>query len=49
MDKRMTRFKHCDSRLYPYLDKVLARLPEQVREELLNTLMIRLFPCIRAA
>jgi hypothetical protein len=36
MDERITRFKYCDSGLHPYLDKVLARLPEEVREDVLN-------------
>jgi hypothetical protein len=36
MDKRMTRFKHCDPRFFPYLEKVLDRLPEKVREDILN-------------
>jgi hypothetical protein len=36
MDKRMTRFKHCDSRFYPYLKKVLERLPGEVKEDVLN-------------
>ena len=36
MDKRITRFKHCDLRFYPYLGKVLARLPKDVREEVLK-------------
>jgi hypothetical protein len=36
MDERLGRFKYCDPRLYPYLDKVFARLPEGHREEILN-------------
>ena len=36
MDKRITRFNHCNSRFYPYLEEVLARLPEEVREDVLN-------------
>jgi len=36
MDKRLARFKHCDSRFYPYLEKVLERLPGEVKENLLN-------------
>lgn len=35
MDKRIERYKHCDPRFYPYLDKVLERLPGEVKEELL--------------
>ena len=37
MDKRMTRFKHCDLRFLPYLEKVLDRLPERIREHILNS------------
>lgn len=36
MDERINRFKHCDPRFHPYLDKVFSRLPADVREELLN-------------
>ena len=36
MDKRIARFKHCDSRFYPYLEKVLGKLPGEVKEEVLN-------------
>ena len=36
MDDRFSRFKFCDSWLYPYLDKVLSRLPKKLREEILN-------------
>jgi len=36
MDKRITRFKLCDYRFYPYLEKVLERLPEEIKEEVLN-------------
>ena len=36
MDKRIARFKHCDSRFYPYLEKVLGKLPEEVKEDVLN-------------
>jgi hypothetical protein len=36
MDKRITRFKICDFRLYPYLARVFERLPEEVREKVLN-------------
>jgi len=37
MDQRMTRFKHCDPRFFPYLGKVLDRLPERIREDILNS------------
>jgi hypothetical protein len=36
MDERLSRFKFCDSWLYPYLDRVFSRLPENLREEFLN-------------
>jgi len=36
MDKGITRFKHCDSRFYPYLEKVFERLPDEIKEEILN-------------
>jgi hypothetical protein len=36
MDKRINRFKICDFRFYPYLSRVFARLPEEVREKALN-------------
>ena len=36
MDRRITRFKLCDSRFYPYLNEVLDRMPEEVKEEVLN-------------
>jgi len=36
MDARLNRFKFCDAWLYPYLDRVFLRLPENLREEILN-------------
>ena len=36
MDKKINRFKICDFRFYPYLAKVFDRLPEEVREKVLN-------------
>jgi hypothetical protein len=36
MDKRINRFKVCDFRFYPYLAGVFERLPEAVREKVLN-------------
>lgn len=36
MDERLNRFKFCDPWLYPYLDRVFSRLPESLREEILN-------------
>jgi hypothetical protein len=36
MDERLRRFKACDHRLYPYIEKVLGRLPDEVKEKVLN-------------
>jgi hypothetical protein len=36
MDEKIKRFQFCDSWLYPYLDRVFVRLPENLREEILN-------------
>ena len=36
MDSRMARFLYCDPSFYPYLEEVLSRLPEGVRENILN-------------
>lgn len=36
MDERIARFKGCDARFYIYLDRVFSRLPEDVRESILN-------------
>jgi hypothetical protein len=36
MDQNILRFTHCDPRFYPYIEKVFARLPEEVKERLLN-------------
>ena len=36
MDERINRFKICDFRFYPYLARVFERLPEEVREKVLN-------------
>jgi hypothetical protein len=36
MDKRINRFKICDFRFYPHLAKVFERLPEDVRDKVLN-------------
>jgi hypothetical protein len=36
MDERLSRFQFCDSWLYSYLDRVFLRLPENLREEILN-------------
>ena len=36
MDQGLRRFTHCDPRFHPYMEKVLARLPEEVAERLLN-------------
>ena len=36
MDQRLARFKFCDSRFFPYLGKVIERLPDKDREDVLN-------------
>jgi hypothetical protein len=36
MEKRILRFKYCDSKFYPYLEKVLNRLPDEIKEDILN-------------
>ena len=36
MDQRYARFKFCDSKLLPYLEKVMNRLPSEVKEDVLN-------------
>jgi len=36
MDEKIKRFKHCDPRFYPYLDKVFSRLPNEVRDGILG-------------
>jgi hypothetical protein len=36
MDERIKRFKQCEPRFYPYLRKVLERLPADVRERVLT-------------
>lgn len=43
MDKRILRFKCCDSEFYPYLWKVLKRLPEEIREDILNNKSLQIF------
>ena len=36
MDERIGRFKQCEPRFYPYLERVIERLPADVRERVLN-------------
>jgi len=36
MSQRIQRFKLCDLRFHPYLKRVVERLPEEVREIVLN-------------
>jgi hypothetical protein len=36
MDRRINRFKICDFRFYPHLAKVFERLPDDVRDKVLN-------------
>jgi hypothetical protein len=42
MTKRIDRFKLCDLRFYPYLRSVIERLPEEVREIVLNFTLLSL-------
>jgi hypothetical protein len=36
MDQRLARFKFCDSRFFPYLEKVMNRLPDKVKNDVLK-------------
>jgi len=36
MRKEILRFKRCDDRFYPYIESALDRMPEEVKEALLN-------------
>ena len=36
MDQRLARFKFCDTKLLPYLEKVINRLPDKIKEDVLN-------------
>jgi predicted hydrocarbon binding protein len=36
MDQRLARFKFCDSRFFPHLEKAMDRLPDKVKEDVLN-------------
>jgi hypothetical protein len=36
MNSRVERFRQCDSRIFPYLDRVIERLPHSVKEDVLN-------------
>ncbi len=36
MVKMQSRFQHCDQRFFPYLEKVLSRLPGDITSELLD-------------
>ena len=42
MTKRIDRFKLCDLRFYPYLRSVIERLPEGVREIVLNDMSFQI-------
>jgi hypothetical protein len=37
MVKMQSRFQHCDQRFFPYLEKVLSRLPGEITSELLES------------
>jgi hypothetical protein len=36
MEKMPARFQHCDQRFFPYIEKVLGRLPREITSELLE-------------
>lgn len=36
MDERIARFKNCDARFYVYLERVFARLPQDIRDGILD-------------
>jgi hypothetical protein len=36
MDPRFARYQFCDSRLFPYLEKAMNRLPDKVKEDFLS-------------
>ena len=36
MDPRFARFKYCDSRFFPYLERVMNRLPVEIKEDVMN-------------
>ena len=40
-----TRFKYCDERLYPFLDKVVNRLPEKVKRTVLQDQSFQIVSC----
>ncbi len=42
MSKRIQRFKLCDLRFHPYLKRVIERLPEEVREIVLNDMSFQI-------
>jgi hypothetical protein len=42
MSKRIQRFKLCDLRFHPYLKSVIERLPEEVREIVLNDMSFQI-------
>ena len=42
MSQRIQRFKLCDLRFHPYLKRVIERLPEEVREIVLNDMSFQI-------
>jgi hypothetical protein len=42
MDNRINRFKLCDIRFHPYVKRVINRLPEEVREIVLNDMSFQI-------
>lgn len=42
MDQRINRFKLCDLRFIPFIDRVIERLPEDVRDIVLNDMTFQI-------
>ncbi|MGD8258891.1 MAG: hypothetical protein PVH56_15095, partial [Desulfobacterales bacterium] len=42
MSQRIQRFKLCDLRFHPYLKRVIERLPEEVKELVLNDMSFQI-------
>ena len=42
MEQKFTRFRFCDSRFYPYLERVMNRLPDKVKEDIFNNSAIQI-------
>ena len=42
MEKMQARFQHCDQRFFPYIEKVLSRLPGEITSELLENTIFQI-------